>query len=64
MRLCLVMIWSVCACVRDSVCVYVGANVDVHEIPSVRPQSEISLVANHGKTQRWPQVEGSLVSKK
>lgn len=63
MCLCLVMIWSVCVCERDGVCVNVDANVDVQEIPSVRPQSEISLVANNSKTQRWPQVEGSLVSK-
>lgn len=32
----------------------VGANVGAHCVPSVLPQSEISLVANNSKTRKLP----------
>lgn len=42
----------VCACVCAGVCAGVGANVGIHHVPSVMPQSEISLVANNSKTRK------------
>lgn len=44
----------VCVCGCAGVCAGVGANVGIHHVPSVMPQSEISLVANNSKTRKWP----------